>query len=79
MGVALPSNIYQEVFTTLAWDNIGCLEETTSGDGTSHQLNGIAVQPRIIGPMPQVEDNYGKVQENKHLPGTSITPHVQCW
>ena len=41
-GVALPSNIYQGVFTT-------------SGEGTSQRVNRIAVQPRIIGPMPQGE------------------------
>ena len=51
-GVGLPSNFYQGVFTTLAWDYIDRLEETTSGEGTSHQVNGIAVQSRIIGPMP---------------------------
>ena len=41
------------LFITLAWDNIDRLEETTSGEGTSHRVNGIAVQPRIIGPLPQ--------------------------
>lgn len=53
MGVTLPSNIHRGVFTTLAWDNIDRLEQTISGAGTSHRVNGIAVQPRIIGPMPQ--------------------------
>ena len=52
-GVALPRNIHQGVFTTLAWDNIDRSEETTSGEGTLHRVNGMAIQPRIIGPMPQ--------------------------
>lgn len=33
---ALPRDIHPGIFTTLAWDNIDRLEETTSGDGTSH-------------------------------------------
>ena len=53
MGVPFPRNIYQGVFITLAWDNIDSSEETISGEVTSHRVNGIAVQSRIIGPMPQ--------------------------
>ena len=41
--VALPSSIKPYVFTTLAWDNIDRLEETLTGKGTSHSVNGIAV------------------------------------
>jgi len=51
-AVALPGNIYPSVFTTLAWDNIDRLEETVSGEGTSHRVNGIAVQAKVIGPQP---------------------------
>ena len=36
--------------TVLAWDNIDSLEETLTGSGTSHRVNGIAVQPRVFGP-----------------------------
>ena len=32
------------------WDNIDRLEETLSGAGTSHRVNGIAIQPEFIGP-----------------------------
>ena len=54
---ALPRDIYPRVFTTLAWDNIDRLEETLSGEGTSHRVNGIAVQaksqiPQPVKPMP---------------------------
>ena len=48
----LPSDIHPGVFTTLAWDNIDRLEETLSGGGTSHRVNGIAVQRKLIGPLP---------------------------
>ena len=51
LGVALPSSIKPYVFTTLAWDNIDWLEETLTGKGTSHKVNGIAVQARIYGPQ----------------------------
>lgn len=50
--VLLPSSIKPNVFTTIAWDNIERLEETLSGHGTSHRVNGIAVQPRVFGPDP---------------------------
>lgn len=49
---ALPSNISHGVFTTLAWDNIDRLEETLSGEGTSHRVNGIAVQAKPTDPVP---------------------------
>ena len=47
-NVPLPVNVYPGVFTTLAWDNIDRLEETTSGEGTSHRVNGIVVQPKVL-------------------------------
>ena len=46
-----PDNIQPLVSTSLAWDNIDRLEETLSGEGTSHRVNGIAVQARHFGPQ----------------------------
>ena len=46
-GVALPLNVYPRAPTTLAFDNIDRLEETLNGCGTSHRVNGIAVQPMV--------------------------------
>jgi hypothetical protein len=52
------------VFTTLAWDNINRLEETISGEGTSHRVNGIAVQAKVIGPQPlKVIPSVGKTKK----------------
>ena len=48
--VSLPENIQPFVSTTQAWDNIDRLEGTLSGAGTSHRVNGIAVQARHFGP-----------------------------
>lgn len=45
-------NIKPGLFTTLAWDNIDRLEETISGEGTSHGVNGIAVQAKPIADHP---------------------------
>ena len=50
--VSLPHNIRPFISTTLAWDNIDRLEETLSGEGTSHRINGIAVQANHFGPQP---------------------------
>ena len=41
--VVLPGTIQPNVFPTLAWDNIDRLEETLTGGGTTHRVNGIAV------------------------------------
>lgn len=51
-GPTLPSNIFPSLFTTLAWDNIDRLEETLSGEGTSHRVNGIAVQEKMTVLVP---------------------------
>ena len=56
--VALPASIKPYVF---AWDNIDQLEVTLTGKGTSHRVNGIAVQAKVYGPyltrveLPHVE------------------------
>lgn len=51
--VPLPDNIRPFTNTTLACDNIDRLEETLSGEGTSHRVNGIAVQANQFSPHPQ--------------------------
>ena len=30
------------------------MEETSSGGGISHRVNGIAIQPLVYGPMPEM-------------------------
>ena len=41
--LVLPGTIQLNVFPTLAWDNIDRLEETLTGKGTTHRVNGTAV------------------------------------
>ena len=43
-----PANIHPGVDRTLAWDNIDRHEETINGDGTSHRVNGISVQTKLV-------------------------------
>ena len=73
-AVVLPDNIKPHVFTTLAWDNIDRLEETLTGGGTSHRVNGIAVQPKLFGleplkpPVPIIPKNKSFSLEELPLP-----------
>lgn len=53
-SVPLSSNIHPGTSTVLAFDNIDRLEGTLSGGGTSHRVNGIAVQPVTYGPNQEV-------------------------
>ena len=43
------SNAYTHVFATVEWDNIDRPEET-HGDGASHRVNCLAVQPEVEAP-----------------------------
>ena len=74
--VVLPADIKPYVFANLAWDNIDRLEETLTGKGTSHRVNGIAVQPKIFGPhlperpLPNIKKQKQRTvsTENQELP-----------
>ena len=57
--ISVPDNIQPHVSTTLAWDNIDSLEANLTGEGTSHHVNGIAVQARHFGPQPLIEQSLG--------------------
>ena len=50
-GAILPTGTFPSVPTVLAFDNIDRLEETLSGEGTSHRINGIIIQPKVYGPQ----------------------------
>ena len=47
--VTLPECIHLYVFTTVAYDNIDFIEETLTGEVTSHQVNEIIIQPLVYG------------------------------
>ena len=51
-GVILPKIIQPNVFSTFCWDNIDLLEETLSGQGTTHCTNGIIIQRQVAGCYP---------------------------
>lgn len=52
-GFPLQGYILKHTDTILAFDNIDSLENTLSGGGTSHRINGIAVQHAVYGPHPE--------------------------
>ena len=51
-GVLIPKIIQPNVFSTFCWDNIDLLEETLSGQGTTHCTNGIVIQRQVAGCEP---------------------------
>ena len=63
--IPLPNNIQPHVSTTLAWDNIDRLDETLLGEGTSHRVNGVAVQARYFGPQLPSETSTHIVKTKK--------------
>ena len=70
-GIALPANIHPGILTNLAWDNIDRLEETVSGKGTSHRVNGIAVQANQFDQVPvQPQSTVSKTKQR------SISAHA---
>ena len=86
--VSLPASIKPHVFTNLAWDNIDRIEETLSGKGTSHCVNGNVVQPRVFGPnppskdLPRIDKRKQRTLSTEHQPqldvyvaGPRVGPH----
>ena len=63
--VILPKTVHPYVFANVSWDNIDRLEETLSGGGTSHRVNGIIVQPRVFGPHLPCNDPPQMMEKNK--------------
>lgn len=51
-GVVLPKIIQPNVFSTFCWDNIDLIEETLSGQGTTHCTNGIVIRRQVAGCEP---------------------------
>ena len=64
-GIGLPSTSHPRVPAVLAFDNVDRLEETLSGDSTSHRVNGITVQPQV----------YTVRLPNQDLPSVKMKKH----
>ena len=63
-GISLPANINPGIPTVLAYDNIDRNEEKLTGEGTSHRINGIAIQENIsAAPLPQEKKNLRKAKQ----------------
>ena len=63
----LSSNIHPNLPTTLFWDNIDRIEETLSGAGTSDRVNGIAIEPQLIGPQKDLTSKTNIAKSKKRL------------
>jgi hypothetical protein len=91
VGVPHPESVQPYINTTVAYDNIDRREETLSGAGTSHRVNGIIIQPTVYGPhLPKgPEHNITKSKQrslldfidDRHLPtynaGEKVGPPVR--
>ena len=64
---AIPTGFVKQVWATVVWDNIDFCEETISGSGTTHFVNGILVQ--AIDGIPPVSDQTRR--------GTSISRRLK--
>ena len=54
----IPKNMKPNVFTIFCWDNNDILEETLSGEGTTHCTNGISIQRSVDFCSPDVARYY---------------------
>ena len=75
-GVPLPKNVHPSVPTVLAFNNIDRLEESLSGGGTSHRVNGIIVQPKSLSCLPSQQASFVTKTDKKRsiLPCDKLLP-----
>jgi hypothetical protein len=75
--VVVPSSIIPCIPTNLAYDNIDRLEETLSGGGTSHRVNGIIVQPRVptVEPAKNLQTTVKSKTRSIQPPPLLLTPY----
>jgi hypothetical protein len=69
-GPPLPKGMHPEVPTVLAFDNIDSLEETLSGAGTSHRVNGIIIQPKVATCEPERKQVVDKKDKRRTIVAT---------
>ena len=73
--IPLPDNIMPCIPTTLAFDNIDRLEETLTGAGTSHRVNGIFIQPEVQTVLQEKERKpIEEIRSRSRSPTTSLLP-----
>ena len=75
----IPRAVQANLFTNLARDKIDRLKETLTGEGTTHCVNGIIVQPQVYGPhlpatpLPVIEKRKQRTITGETQP---ITPYI---
>lgn len=75
-NVLIPLSLQSGAFTTLAWDNIDRIEETLSGGGTSHRVNGIAIQQKDLTNMdgPTIMPSIPKTKQRSISSSPTLLP-----
>ena len=69
----VPKGFIKKIPTTVIWDNNDFREETPSGEGTTHNTNGLLVQR--IGCVDDSTESIPCINsESKHLPETKSAP-----
>lgn len=78
-GIVLPSSSHPCIPTSLAFDNIDRLEETLSGGGTSHRVNGIIIQPKIhTTKLPETESQFVSKKRRSITPAPLHIPEYNA-
>lgn len=78
-GIVLPSSSLPCIPTSLAFDNIDRLEETLSGGGTSHRVNGIIIQPQAhTAKPPETEPQLLTKKKRSITPGPLDIPEYNA-
>ena len=73
--IPLPDSILPCIPTTLAFDKIDRLEETLTGAGTSHRVNGIIVQPEAPTVLqPKERRSTEKIRSRSIIQTTTLLP-----
>lgn len=75
-----PHGFQQKVWTTAVWDNIDFCEETISGGGTTHFVNGILVQsPLNRETLTSPVSGESICRRMKRLPSESVPQETIFW
>ena len=72
-SVIIPRNVNVGVFSTIVWDNNDFNEETVTGKGTTHVVNGIIIQKGI--PSNREKLTVSKKIRSIKAPSTDIEPY----
>ena len=68
----------EHVPTCLAYDNIDRNKETLSGEGTSHRVDSIVIQPEVHTSSMAVKDNPARIKTKNRSIQTTVVELPVC-